>query len=658
MEPKKILIAVLVVGLIAAWGIFAMRNMQKNKADGKDRRAAAIENDEKDTAGENGERTDEDQSDTAAEIDLVPENPESETEKPPVRVRYLNEKQIRFSGDTESTLDAPLYNSLGMAFRRIPSGEFEMGDEKKTTRIETPFYLAAEEVSARDFAEFLNQMVARNVGDVQNYVQSTDQSANNVLSRLDKDGNIQFYVQDKNEQHPANAVSWIGATRFCEWLSEREKNFGYSYRLPTEAEWEFACRAYSDGAYTWGDKIGGHLENIDRAGKGTVATASYTSNAFGLYDMHGNVSEWTASPFGSKTYLDGSEARAAGPEEDGPRAVKGGSFNSPPAQCRIAFRAGLEPRAVEPWIGFRVVLVVNDIEPLPTAENLIAEYERKIKSAGETTPDAPSVSKTIRTEPQPEISGVRIVKPGDQEIGKFKVRVGFDASSLKTVEEDGQRFVNCSFTYRITDPAGRLRSGLTPEKPLVRKLPTGSDPGNARFDFTVLFDQNCPDGIYNVEIRVRDIIGGREAATVFPLPVAKLRPKAIRPRERLAITDQTFDREIKDDPLAFSGKMSFVVRGLSTKIVDGTRTVHYSIAISVHNQHRQKVLSLSTSAPREIRRKARAEIDQDRLWLPFDFDKDLEDGIYTIEIEVTDHHAAAASGKASSRTQVLVDRKR
>ena len=156
-------------------------------------------------------------------------------------------------------------------------------------------------------------------------------------------------------RQPVINVSWDDAQRYVAWLS---RITGKTYRLLTEAEWEYAARGGKQTTYSWGDEIGTNNANCASCGsewdsKSSAAVGSFAANAFGLYDMHGNVWEWVEDCYddnydGAPT--DGSARTGA--ECD--RAVRGGSWLAGPQYIRSASRSGIQPSLRDRSIGFRV----------------------------------------------------------------------------------------------------------------------------------------------------------------------------------------------------------------------------------------------------------------------------------------------------------------
>jgi formylglycine-generating enzyme required for sulfatase activity len=167
----------------------------------------------------------------------------------------------------------------------------------------------------------------------------------------------------KGDQRPVERVSWHDAIAFCQKLSEKTGNH---YRLPSEAEWEYACRAGTTTPFYFGETITSDLVNFNggftygAASKGicrgtTTEVGSFPPNEFGLYDMHGNVWEWCAdrwhgnykgAPIDGNAWMDG---------DSNYRLLRGGSWYFNPADCRSAIRNFDSPDSRDLNLGFRVV---------------------------------------------------------------------------------------------------------------------------------------------------------------------------------------------------------------------------------------------------------------------------------------------------------------
>jgi formylglycine-generating enzyme required for sulfatase activity len=165
----------------------------------------------------------------------------------------------------------------------------------------------------------------------------------------------------QTDNHPVVGVSWNDAMLYVDWLSEQS---GQQYRLPTEAEWEYACRAGTATPFCFGETISTDQANYDGNyvyGKGrkgsyrqqTVEVGQFPANAWGLHDLHGNVWEWTASEYDEKyggAELHGVSDRNAG----GLRVLRGGSWDDEPRWLRSAARSCTNPQVRNDTWGFRL----------------------------------------------------------------------------------------------------------------------------------------------------------------------------------------------------------------------------------------------------------------------------------------------------------------
>jgi eukaryotic-like serine/threonine-protein kinase len=161
---------------------------------------------------------------------------------------------------------------------------------------------------------------------------------------------------------PVESVTWDDAVEFCAKLSKREEKEGRKYRLPTEAEWEYACRANTAGPFWLGDKLSPDDANFDGRHpynapvglwrQATTPVGSFRPNAFGLFDVHGNVWEYC-----SDRYLDYAEKlRPEGPRQAGSdHVVRGGAWLNSGADCRSARRLIQDDGVRSNYVGFRVV---------------------------------------------------------------------------------------------------------------------------------------------------------------------------------------------------------------------------------------------------------------------------------------------------------------
>lgn len=233
-------------------------------------------------------------------------------------------------------------NSLGMRFIRVEPGEFLMGspadephrfagEQQHQVRLTKAYFLGMEEVTVNQYKAVMGKPL-----------------------RPAPDGNL-----------PEIGISWYDAEDFCRKLTEleAEQNAGRSYRLPTEAEWEYACRAGTRTVYSWGDdpeQGESYAWSVANSAEGTKRVGSRKPNPWGFYDMHGSVWEWCSDWYDDLPAEPATDPK--GPATGEFRVLRGGAFNSPLTYLRSAIRvpwdpAGQPSRGIN--LGLRVVLVID-----------------------------------------------------------------------------------------------------------------------------------------------------------------------------------------------------------------------------------------------------------------------------------------------------------
>ncbi len=164
-----------------------------------------------------------------------------------------------------------------------------------------------------------------------------------------------------NDNDPVTCISWNDAVAFLKWLSAlpEERAAGRTYRLPTEAEWEYSCRGGvpSRTPYPFGNAITEKFANFNMHLKRTSAVGSYAANGFGLHDMIGNVWEWCSDWYSDNYYQQSPKLDPQGPSSGERRVLRGGAWDYDAAVCRSAYRNNCVPGGRSSNIGFRVVLV-------------------------------------------------------------------------------------------------------------------------------------------------------------------------------------------------------------------------------------------------------------------------------------------------------------
>jgi formylglycine-generating enzyme required for sulfatase activity len=304
---------------------------------------------------------------------VIPDPPE----EPPVElVRIDNwpfdrtEAGQRQAAEGPATRRVDLGRGVTLELIKIPAGQFVMGDPHgerderplAAVRIERPFWMARCEITNRQYACFDPQH---------------DSRFEHRTSWIFSEDYLGWQLN--RPQQPVVRVSWNRAIEFCRWLSERT---GIDFTLPTEAQWEYACRAGTDSPFSFGDGDADFSKAANLADRtirelayqgwrprspdlvprdprfddGALVTAEvgrYRPNPWGLCDMHGNVAEWTRTSYHSYPYRpdDGRDDLAAG----GEKVVRGGSWYDRPKRCRSAFRLSYPPYQRVFNVGFRVV---------------------------------------------------------------------------------------------------------------------------------------------------------------------------------------------------------------------------------------------------------------------------------------------------------------
>jgi formylglycine-generating enzyme required for sulfatase activity len=224
----------------------------------------------------------------------------------------------------------------GMKLVLIPAGTFTMGDmitaPPHQVTISHPFFIGATDVTQAQWTAVMGNNPAHFKGDTR----------------------------------PVEMVSWDDTLAFCKKLTEREQAAGrlpagWAFNLPTSAQWEYACRAGTTGDYA-GDveAMAWYDTNSDDT---THPVAQKQPNAWGLYDMHGNVYQWCLDWAGS--YTGEPETDPTGPATGSNRVMRGGAWDVGAPQCRSAGRVGDDHRSRFYSLGFRAVLVATPAAPAP-----------------------------------------------------------------------------------------------------------------------------------------------------------------------------------------------------------------------------------------------------------------------------------------------------
>ena len=285
-------------------------------------------------------------------------------------------RQLQSKASKESVRLIELGDGVKIKMVRIPAGEFIMGstdgslDEMPSSRvrIDKPFWMASTEITNQQFKRF------------------NASHDNGYFNQQHKDHTMPGYFAGKDE-HPVIRASWQEAMAFCKWLSDKTS---LKVTLPTEAQWEWACRAGSDQAFSFGNiqsnftkhanladaslskmavkgvnpkpiknpkPYDAFIPRIKSANDGSMlmnVAGSYQPNAWGLYDMHGNVAEWTLSGHTDYPYSANDGRNSLNDKTD--KVARGGSWRDRPKRATSSFR-----QAYKPWqkvynVGFRIIV--------------------------------------------------------------------------------------------------------------------------------------------------------------------------------------------------------------------------------------------------------------------------------------------------------------
>ncbi|NTV66381.1 MAG: SUMF1/EgtB/PvdO family nonheme iron enzyme [Chlorobaculum sp.] len=283
--------------------------------------------------------------------------------------------------DPKETLTFVASTMLPENFVLIRGGRFIMGSpeseedrEKNETRHEvklSDFMMCKYAVTVADFKRFADESGYKTEAEKENWsfvwVGNEWSKRKGINWRHDASGNVK---PESEWNHPVLHVSWNDAVACCQWLTEKRGDG--TYRLPTEAEWEYACRSGATTPFSTGENLtteeanydgnypyGNYPKGIYR--KKTVTVDSLQPNGYGLYNMHGNVWEWCSDWYGSEYYKEclkrGFVENPRGPQIGSTRVLRGGGWSSDARRCRSACRNGDDPGRRVNDVGFRLAFV-------------------------------------------------------------------------------------------------------------------------------------------------------------------------------------------------------------------------------------------------------------------------------------------------------------
>ena len=261
----------------------------------------------------------------------------------------IEQARLSSAESSDDQADQQMTNSLGMKLVPIAKGKLQMGslfreegyrlaEQRHEVTLTRDYYLGAFEVTQAQFLKLMGTNPSQFQGD---QIDNADSS-----------------------NHPVDRVSWEDAVEFCNRLSAlpEEKAAGRVYRLPTEAEWEHACRAGSHAPFSFGglELSDDHAWFASNGQGKSHPVGKKDPNAWGLHDMHGNVMEWCSDWAGD--YPEGAVSDPTGPKEGSTRMIRGGAWLTPAMLGRSGDRAfHFPPDTRSDYVGFRVALSFPEI---------------------------------------------------------------------------------------------------------------------------------------------------------------------------------------------------------------------------------------------------------------------------------------------------------
>jgi len=389
-------------------------------------------------------------------------------------------------------------NSIGLRLVEIPAGEFQMGSGESGEQIARAFpdngrkpdYFSDElpQHRIRITRPFLLGKYEVTIGEYRKFVEETG-----YRTEAERDGlggwgynpeiqqcegrRPQFHWKNpgfpQTDRHPVLNVTWNDAVAFCQWLSKKEKR---TYRLPTEAEWEYACRAGTKTRYIDGDDPAGlftmsrtlnpkvsdpklHVQEVliprDGSIPFTAPVGSFSANPFGLHDMHGNAWEWTADWYGEEYFRTSPVDDPTGPPTGKVRVRRGGGWNSFPLWVRASFRNWNTPASRCVNLGFRVAAnLVDDDAAGGTVQAGAANVSRE---AG--TPDRKTVSLLFVGDIMLDGGPGHVVASGQdpfEPCGELLRSADFAVGNLECVLGRGGSQLLKAYTFRAADGSETL----------------------------------------------------------------------------------------------------------------------------------------------------------------------------------------------------------
>ena len=370
----------------------------------------------------------------------------------PVRLAIDADKSVTAGFALTAKTGDVVTNSVGMKLIYVPAGSFMMGSSDSAAQLAMQY-----DKGERDFAdEFPQHPVRISKGFWMGQTEVTQGQYMSVMNAQPWSGKTYVQVDANN---PAVYVSWDDAVEFCSKLSQQE---GRNYRLPTEAEWEYACRARTTARFSFGDDdsyLGDYAwfdGNADKVGQDYAHPVGLKKpNPWGICDMHGNVFEWCSDFYDQRYYSNSPSVDPGGSSSGISHSLRGGSWDDAASRLRCSYRSGYRvSRGL--LVGFRVVndgkavsdvaaepIQVESVEDRPGVSDASVTVQRAAPVATRVQRAAPVPVKVQKETPAPvkvQEAAPVVVKP--QEAKPIAVKVQpkatvASATDLTLIDADG-----------------------------------------------------------------------------------------------------------------------------------------------------------------------------------------------------------------------------
>jgi sulfatase modifying factor 1 len=238
------------------------------------------------------------------------------------------------------------HNKTGCTMLGIQGGTFSMGSQENEN--EKPIHSVTLNGFAMSKTEITNKQYCKFLNEQGNQVEGGEKWLDiaSEYCKIENRGGV-FFPKEGYDEHPVIKVTWYGASAYCKWAGGR---------LPTEAEWEYAAKANSNNKYSGSQSVNDVAWCRSNSESKPQNVGQKLANAFGLYDMSGNVWEWCNDWYSKEYYASSPSDNPKGPSTGEYRVLRGGGWNDFPNSCSVTYRYNFSPESSSNAIGFRLVL--------------------------------------------------------------------------------------------------------------------------------------------------------------------------------------------------------------------------------------------------------------------------------------------------------------